>query len=166
VICELLNANQPWRVTSAQASSSDTVTTAINMFNNLGQNVTASGDALRGGMKEANFALPGTLAPMVSNVTSISKSGSAVTIESAKGGDYPVGVKTIRLDKTVRFNVEVGKGTAALTGISGLSAKFGGLFWPAFHEVRYSSTGQNRGNLDLTVGPGTVHMTCSSDGCQ
>jgi hypothetical protein len=134
------------------------------MFNNLGQNVTASGDALRAGMKEANFTMPDSLAPMVSNATAVSKSGSVVTIETAKRADYQVGGNTIRVDKTVRFNVEVGKGTAALTGISGLSAKFGIFF--GFHEVRYSSTGENRGNLDIKVGPKTVHMTCSSDGCQ
>jgi RHS repeat-associated protein len=152
-------------IKSAQASSSDPVTTAINMFNNLGENVTASGDALRQGMKQAGFAMPDTLAPVVSNATSISKSGRAVTIESAKRAEYKVEGNTIRVDKTVRFNVEVGKGTAALTGISGLSAK-AGFLWPDFHEVRFTSTGQNKGNLDIKVGPLTKHLTCSSDGCQ
>ena len=151
-------------IKSAQASSSDAVTTAISMFNNLGQNVTASGDALRAGMKEANFAMPDALAPMVSNATSLSKSGNAVTIESAKEAKYQIGDNTIRVDKTLRFNVEVGKGTAAITGISGLSARKGFL-WPGINEVRYTSTGRNTGNLEIKSWI-TKRLSCTSDGCQ
>jgi RHS repeat-associated protein len=151
-------------IKSAQANSSDAVTTAISMFNNLGQNVTASGEALRAGMKEANFSMPDALAPMVSNATSVSKSGNAVTIESAKRAEYQLGDNTIRVDKTVRFNVDVGKGTAAVTGISGLSAKKGFL-WPGINEVRYTSTGQNRGTLEIKSWI-TKRLSCTSDGCQ
>jgi outer membrane receptor protein involved in Fe transport len=115
-------------------------------------------------MKEANFTMPNALAPMVSNATAISKSGSVVTIESSKQATYAVGDNTIRVDKTVRFSVEVGKATAAVTGISGLSAKKGWV-WPGINEVRYTSTGQNNGILEIKSWI-AKKLSCTSDGCK
>lgn len=58
---------------------------------------------------------------LVSNAESISKSGNAVTIASAKTSSIPIDNDKLIVGKTVSFQVQTGSGPPALTNISGLS---------------------------------------------
>jgi hypothetical protein len=72
----------------------------------------------------------------------------------------------VRVGKTVAFNVGVGKGTAALTHMSGLAVKFF-LTWHDFNAISYVSTGPGQGNLTLDVkGLPDQHLTCGPEGCK
>ncbi|HYY72549.1 MAG TPA: RHS repeat-associated core domain-containing protein, partial [Candidatus Bathyarchaeia archaeon] len=69
-------------VQQAKNSSSDPATTAINIFNGLGSNVTVTGNALREGIKNAKVTLDDTSSALLAQATSLTKNGNSVTINS------------------------------------------------------------------------------------
>ncbi len=69
-------------IQQAQKSSSDPVSTGMQIFNNLGNNVTVSGDVLRQAVKDTGVTVSGAAGDLISHADRVTKSGSDVTITS------------------------------------------------------------------------------------
>jgi hypothetical protein len=110
-------------IQQAQKSSSDPATTAINIFNGLGHNVSVSGDALRQGIKDSKVTLDDTSNALLANATSLSKNGNQVTINSKSETVTNISGNDVKVGPTVKFTVGSEKGNPTLGNISGFQVK-------------------------------------------
>jgi RHS repeat-associated protein len=143
-------------VQQAQKSSSDPATTAINIFNGLGNNVSVTGDALRQGIKDSKVSLDDTSNALLANATSLTKNGSQVTISSARQTETNIGGVDVRVEATVKFTVGSEKGNPTLSGISGLGAKKG--IWLDVQKVSVRPYNSGKA-VFIQAGKGIVHAT-------
>lgn len=143
-------------VQQAQQSSSDPATTAINIFNDLGNNVSVTGDALRQGIRDSKVTLDDTSNALVANATLITKNGSQVTINSKNETTTSINGNDVRVATAVRFTVGTEKGNPTLSHISGLQVKKG-----IFLDVQKISVGTDNGHKAVFVqaGKGWIHAT-------
>lgn len=110
-------------IQQAQQSSSDPATTAINIFNGLGDNVSVTGDALRQGIKDSKVTLDDTSSALLSKATSLTKTDNEVTINSSsKESSVSLGILNLKIANKVTFTVGSEKGSPELTNIAGLKA--------------------------------------------
>jgi RHS repeat-associated protein len=109
-------------IQQAQKSSSDPVTTAFAIFNNLGSNVSVTGAVLREALSKTGVTLEGAGADLISHADSVSKSGSSVTVTSTSDYSTKQNGNTLYVDKKLSFNVGAQGGLPALSNIKGLHA--------------------------------------------
>ena len=117
-------------VLQAQKSGGDPVSTGMQIFNGLGNNVSVTGDALRQGVKDSKVDLGGAAADLIQHADNISKSGSNVTITNSSAFSSKQGDVTISFAKTVSFSVGADKktglpGFSQIQGLSGRQGKLG-----------------------------------------
>lgn len=143
-------------VQQAQKSSSDPATTAINIFNGLGNNVSVTGDALRQGIKDSKVALDDASSALLANATSLTKNGSQVTINSARQTETNIAGVDVRIGATVKFTVGSEKGNPTLSNISGLGAKKG--IWLDVQKVSVGPYNAGKA-VFIQAGKGIIHKT-------
>jgi hypothetical protein len=143
-------------ITQAQKSSSDPATTAINIFNGLGNNISVTGETLREGIKDSKVSLDGTSTALLANATSVEKNGNQVTINSKNETTTNISGVDVRVAQVVSFMVGSEKGNPTLSNIRGLQAKKG-----IFLDVQKVSVGRYNGGKAVFVqaGKGIVHAT-------
>ncbi len=116
-------------IQEAQNSSSDPVSTGMQIFNKLGNNVTVSGDVLREAVqqvgKQTGLKMEGVAADLIAHAKSVTKSGDQVTI--ANSSKFDVSQKGIgaHIDTKVSFKVGLENGLPSLTDVKGLKVTYG-----------------------------------------
>jgi RHS repeat-associated protein len=113
-------------IEQAQKSGSDPVTTAIQIFNSLGNNVSVTGDALRQAIAQTNLNLDNTTKALLASAKNLAKAGNVITIENnGKGSVHIDAQTTLKFAATVSFSVGLSNGLPALQNIKGLSGEQG-----------------------------------------
>lgn len=96
----------------------------VKALDTLGQDVTATGDVVRAGVKESGAELPKAADKVLANVDSISRTGDKVVITN----EGSITIKAVaHLDKTISFTITTVGGKPALRNIQGISIGFGFL---------------------------------------
>jgi hypothetical protein len=112
-------------IQQAQNSHSDPVSTALSIFGSLSSNISLTGDVLNQALQQAGIQLKGVAATVISQISSISKSGDAVTITNNSKYSAEQGGKTIDVDKLVSFRVGQQNQLPEISNINGLKAHVG-----------------------------------------
>ncbi|HEY2460088.1 MAG TPA: hypothetical protein VGI16_04740 [Candidatus Acidoferrum sp.] len=132
-------------INNAKSSASDPITTALQIFTNLGDQATISGDVLRQALV-ATAPLPPQYASLLVGLQSIAKSGSTVTLTSTDDTQATISGTQARLKKIASFDVGSVNGQPAITNIAGLSVhKF---FWIDIQSVQLL---QSQGQRSIRV---------------
>ena len=138
-------------ITEAQAGGADPVTVGMQIFSNLGNNATASGDILRQALTDSGIALAGPLAALVAAAETITKLGSEITVTSAKDTTTDLSGTPIRFKSLVSLTIGTTAGLPDLTNIQGLSAHK--LFWLSITQIQLQEV-QGRRVLHVVTSAG------------
>jgi hypothetical protein len=133
-------------ISQAQKGVADPVTMGMQMFNNLGDNITVSGDTLRQALTESGIAVDGALSGLVAAAQNITKSGSHVTVTNTEETKTQISGTTIRFKPLVAFDVGTAGGFPTVSNIQGAAAHK--LFWIEITQIQLQ---QNQGKRILHV---------------
>ena len=122
-------------IAQAQAGAADPVTTGMQIFNKLGNNVTASGDVLRQALSASSInAAGGPLSSLLAAAQSIAKVGSQVTVTNTEEIDTEINGTPIKFSPVVSFSVGPDGGSPSINNIQGAAAhKF---FWLNITQIQ------------------------------
>jgi hypothetical protein len=121
-------------ITQAQAGVSDPVSAGMQIFNKLGDNVTVSGDVLRQALTESGIPTDGPMSALVAGAESIAKTGSQVTVTSAKDIQTQISGTSIKFNALVTFTVGMDGGFPTISNIQGAAAHK--VFWIGITEIQ------------------------------
>ena len=133
-------------ITQAQAGATDPLRAGMQIFNNLGDNITVTGDTLRQALTESGVATDGPLSALVAAATSISKMGSQVTVTSTQEIQTQISGTSVKFKPVVTFNVGMDGGFPTISGIQGAAAHK--VFWIGITEIQLR---ENQGQKILHV---------------
>jgi len=107
-----------------QASSSEKVGTAIDVFTSLPDTAAVTGSTIQDGLANAGQKLDGTTSEIIGRIESISKSGSKVEISSSQVTEISVGNDgdTVIIQDEVSFLVGSTDGNPSIRKIKGITA--------------------------------------------
>jgi RHS repeat-associated protein len=145
-------------IEQAQKSGSDPVTTAIQIFNSLGNNVSVTGDALRQAIAQTHFNLDDTTKAMLANATSLTKNGNQVTINSQSETEQKIQGFQVRVETIVAFRVNADKTNPSFADINGLGVHIG--VWLDVQKVSVGPYKKGKA-LFIQAGKGWVHKTAA-----
>jgi hypothetical protein len=106
----------------------------MQIFNNLGNNITVVGDVLRQALADSNIAIDGPLFALVVAAQNITKMGSHVTVTIADEVKTVIGGTTIRFKPPVTFDVGKAGGYPTINNIQGAAAHK--VFWLDIREIQ------------------------------
>jgi len=121
-------------ITQAQAGAADPVTIGMQIFNNLGADVTVSGDILRQALTASNIAVDGPLAALLAAAQSITKTGSQVTVSNAQEIQTEISGTPIKFKQLVTFDVGTDGGFPTISNIQGAAAHK--IFWLSVTQIQ------------------------------
>lgn len=133
-------------ITEAQAGSNDPVSTAIQIFNNLGDNVSVSGEVLRQALSESNVPIGGPLSPLIGASQSVAKSGSQVTVTNSHEVKANISGTDIKFSPVVSFTVGMPGGLPTIDNIQGAAVHK--IFWIGITQIQLR---ENNGQKILHV---------------
>ena len=133
-------------ITQAQAGASDPVSAGMQIFNNLGDNISVSGDTLRQALTDSGVATDGPMSALVAGAQSITKTGSQVTVTSAKELQTQISGTNIKFSPVVTFNAGMDGGFPTISNIQGAAAHK--MFWIGIQLIQLR---ENQGQKILHV---------------
>lgn len=133
-------------ITQAQAGASDPVSVGMQIFNNLGDNVSVSGDTLRQALTESGLATDGPMSALVAGAQSITKTGSQVTVTGAKEIQTQIRGTNVRFSPQVTFNAGMDGSFPTISNIQGAAVHK--MFWIGIQEIQLR---ENQGQKTLHV---------------
>jgi hypothetical protein len=133
-------------IAQAQAGATDPVTVGMQIFNNLGDNVSVAGDTLRQALTESGVATDGPMAALVAAAASITKTGSQVAVNSSQEIQTQISGTSIKFDRLVAFTVGMDGGLPTISNIQGAAAHK--VFWIGITEIQLR---ENQGQKILHV---------------
>ena len=133
-------------ITRARAGASDPVSVGLQIFNDLGDNITVSGDTLRQALTESGVATDGPMSALVAAAASIAKTASQVTVSSTKEVQTQISGTTVKFSPEVTFSAGVNGGFPTISNIQGAAVHK--LFWIGITEIQLR---ENQGQKTLHV---------------
>jgi hypothetical protein len=133
-------------ITQAQVGVTDPVTVAMQIFNNLGDNITVFGDILRQALTDSSVAVDGPLSALVAAAQSITKIGSRVAVTNSEEIKTEIGGTAIRFKSLVTFDVGTEGGFPTVSNIKGAAAHK--VFWFDIMQIQLR---QDQGHRYLHV---------------
>jgi|SRR5579872_1944816 len=133
-------------ITEAQVGETDPVTVGMHIFDNLGDNITLSGDILRQALMDSNVAAGGLLAALIAAAQNVTKIGSQVIVTNAEEIKAEIGGTGIKFKSLVKFNIVVEGGLPTISNIQGVAAHK--VFW---FDIKQIQLRQDQGKRILHV---------------
>jgi hypothetical protein len=138
-------------ITQAQAGATDPVSVALQIFDNLGVNITVSGDTLRQALTDSGVATDGPMAALLAAAASIAKTGSQVTVTSTKETQTQISGNAVKFSPVVAFNAGVDGGFPTMSNIQGAAVHK--LFWIGVTQIQLrESQGQKSLHVETSAG--------------
>jgi len=133
-------------ISQAKTAGSNPLLVGIQMFNNLGQNVTLPGPTLALALTGSGVAVDPSLAPLLSAIQNISKSGNHVSIALNQDTELSLKHTRIKFAKDTGFDVSDDAASPALNNIVGLAGHK--VFWVDVQSLQLT---QNQGRWSVAV---------------
>jgi hypothetical protein len=114
-------------INQAQLGVTDPVTIAMEIFSNLGDNITVVGDILRQALIDSSVAVDGPLSALVAAAQNITKVGGHVSLTNAEEIKTEIGGAAIRFKSLITFDVGTEGGSPLISNIKGVAAHK--VFW-------------------------------------
>lgn len=133
-------------IAQAQAGASNPLSVGMQIFNNLGDNISVSGDTLRQALTESGVATDGPMSALVAGAQSITKAGSQVTVTSANEIQTQISGTNIKFSPVVTFNAGMDSGFPTISNIQGAAAHK--MFWIGIQLIQLR---ENQGQKTLHV---------------
>jgi hypothetical protein len=132
-------------ISQAKSAGPNPLLVGIQMFNNLGQNVTLPGPTLALALTSSGVPVDPSLTPILSAIQNISKAGNHVSI--ALNQDTELSLKNTRIKFAKDMSFDVGDAASpALNNIVGLAGHK--LFWVNVQSIQLT---QNQGRWSVAV---------------
>jgi len=133
-------------INQAQLGVDDPVTVGMQIFNNLGDNITVFGDILRQALTDSSVAVDGPLSALVAAAQNIKKVGSHVTVTNAEEIKTEISGTPIRFNQLVTFDVGTDAGFPTINNTQGVAVHK--LFW---FDIKQIQLRQDQGKRILHV---------------
>jgi hypothetical protein len=114
-------------INQAQVGLTDPVAVGMQIFKNLGDNITVFGDILRQALTDSSVAVDGPLSALVAAAQNITKIGSRVAVTNSEEIKTKIGGTAIRFKSLVTFDVGTEGGFPTVSNIQGAAAHE--VFW-------------------------------------
>ena len=114
-------------ISQAKVASTDPVAVGMQIFNNLGDNITVFGDILRQALTDSSVAVDGPLSALVAAAHNITKIGSRVAVTNSEEIKTEIGGTAIKFKSLVTFDVGTEGGFPTVSNIQGAAAHK--VFW-------------------------------------
>jgi hypothetical protein len=133
-------------ISQAKSAGANPVLVAIQMFNNLGDNVMPPGPTLALALSTSAVPVDPSLAPLLSAIQNISKAGNHVSIAFDQETDLSLKDTRIKFAKATSFDVSDDAIGPALNNIIGLAGHK--VFWVNIQSIQLT---QNQGRWSVAV---------------
>jgi hypothetical protein len=133
-------------ISQAKSAGPNPLLMGIQMFNNLGQNVTLLGPTLALALTSSGVPVDPSLAPLLSAIQNISKAGSHVSIALNEDTELSLKNTRIKFAKDTSFDVSDDAASPALNNIVGLAGHK--LVWVNVQSIQLT---QNQGRWSVAV---------------
>jgi hypothetical protein len=133
-------------ISQAKSAGPNPLLMGIQMFNNLGQNVTLPGPTLALALTSSGVPVDPSLAPLLSAIQNISKAGSHVSIALNEDTELSLKNTRIKFAKDTSFDVSDDAASPALNNIVGLAGHK--LVWVNVQSIQLT---QNQGRWSVAV---------------
>lgn len=127
-------------ISQAKSSSINPLLTGIQMFNNLGDNITLPGPTLALALTTCGLPVTPSLAPLLTAIQNISKTGIHVSIALNQDTELSLKNTRIKFEQDTSFDVSDDATCPALYNIIGLSGHK--VFWVNVQSIQLT---QNQG---------------------
>jgi len=142
-----LNLDQVTRLISqAKSAGANPLLLGIQLFNNLGDNVTLPGPTLALALTASGVPVDPSLAPLLGAVQNISKAGTHVSMTLNQDTELSLKSTRIKFAKDTSFDVSNDAVSLALNNIVGLAGHK--LFWVNVQSIQLT---QNQGRWSVAV---------------
>jgi hypothetical protein len=131
-------------ISQAKSASANPVLVGIQMFNNLGDNVSLPGSTLA--LSTSAVHVDPSLAPLLTAVQNISKTGTHVSVALDQDTELSLKNTRIKFAKDTSFDVNDDAVNPALDNIIGLAGHK--LFWVNVQSIQFT---QNQGRWKVAV---------------
>ena len=121
-------------ISQAKSAGPNPLLMGIQMFNNLGQNVTLLGATLALALTSSGVPVDPSLAPLLSAIQNISKAGTHVNIALNQDTELSLKNTRIKFAKDTSFDVSDDAASPALSNIVGLAGHE--LFWVNVQSIQ------------------------------
>lgn len=133
-------------ISQAKSAGPNPLLMGIQMFNNLGQNVTLLGPTLALALTSSGVPVDPSLAPLLSAIQNISKVGSHVSIALNEDTELSLKNTRIKFAKDTSFDVSDDAASSAFNNIVGLAGHK--LVWVNVQSIQLT---QNQGRWSVAV---------------
>ena len=133
-------------ISQAKSAGTNPLLVGIQMFNNLGQNVTLLGPTLALALTTSGVPVDPSLSPLLSAIQNISKAGNHVSIALNQDTELSFKNTRIKFAKDTSFDVSDDAANPALNNIVGLAGHK--LFWVNVQSIQLT---QNQGRWSVAV---------------
>jgi hypothetical protein len=133
-------------ISQAKSAGPNPLLMGIQMFDNLGQNVTLLGPTLALALTSSGVPVDPSLAPLLSAIQNISKAGSHVSIALNEDTELSLKNTRIKFAKDTSFDVSDDAASPALNNIVGLAGHK--LVWVNVQSIQLT---QNQGRWSVAV---------------
>ena len=133
-------------ISQAKSAGTNPLLVGIQMFNDLGQNVTLPGATLALALTTSGVPVDPSLAPLLSAIQNISKAGTHVSITLNQDTQLSLKNTRIKFAKDTSFDVSDDAVSPALNNIVGLAGHK--LFWVNVQSIQLT---QNQGRWSVAV---------------
>jgi hypothetical protein len=133
-------------ISQAQSAGANPLLVGVQMFNNLGQNVTLLGPTLALALTSSGVPVDPSLVPLLSAIQNISKAGNHVSIALTQDTELSLKNTRIKFAKDTTFDVSDDAVSPALNNIVGLAGHK--LFWVNVQSIQLT---QNQGRWNVAV---------------
>lgn len=121
-------------IAQAQKGTTDPVSVGMQIFNNLGENISVSGDTLRQALAASGVPTDGPMAALVAAAASITKTQSQVTVDSTQEIQTQISGTQIKFNPRVTFTVGMDGGFPTIGNIQGAAVHK--VFWIGITEIQ------------------------------
>jgi hypothetical protein len=133
-------------ISLAKSAGANPVLVGVQMFNNLGDNVSLPGSTLALALTTSALPVDPSLAPLLSAIQNISKAGTHVSIALNQDTELSLKNTRIKFAKETSFDVNDDAVSPALDNIVGLAGHK--LFWVKVQSIQLT---QNQGRWKVAV---------------
>lgn len=134
-------------INQAKANGANPMLIGMQIFNTLGDDVTATGDTLRLALTASAIPITGPLVSVVDAIQSLTKATDHVVVALNGPIEIALAKTQIRIDTEVSFDVSASGASTALSNIAGVATHV--LFaWPNITSIQLN---QNQGHLTVGV---------------
>src|ERR1700732_2301179 len=133
-------------ISQAKSAGANPLLVGIQMFNNLGQNVTLLGPTLALALTTSGVPVDPSLAPLLSALQNILKAGTHVNITLNRDTELSLKNTRIKFAKDTSFDVSDDASSPALNNIVGLAGHK--LFWVNVQSIQLTP---NQGRWSVSV---------------